>query len=60
MLEMPVLENQRLCIIATTDFDNAGSIAVMKRLGMQIAHNPQPTLPWLHVAGVLERDQWGL
>lgn len=45
-------------IIATTDFDNAGSIGVMKRLGMRIAHNPQPTPSWLQVVGVLERDQW--
>ena len=40
-------------IVATTTFDNAGSIAVMRRLGMRIERNPQPTPPWLQVVGVL-------
>lgn len=45
------------CIIATTDFDNAGSIGVMKRLGMRIARNPLPTPPWLQVVGLLENER---
>jgi RimJ/RimL family protein N-acetyltransferase len=41
-------------IVATTTFDNAGSIAVMRRLGMRIERNPHPTPPWLQVVGVLD------
>ncbi|MBZ0291250.1 MAG: GNAT family N-acetyltransferase [Anaerolineae bacterium] len=41
-------------IIATTDYDNAASIGVMRKLGMQIQHNPQPEPVWLQVVGVLE------
>jgi [ribosomal protein S5]-alanine N-acetyltransferase len=41
-------------IIATTDYDNAASIAVMRRLGMTIEHNPTPGDPhWFQVVGVL-------
>jgi RimJ/RimL family protein N-acetyltransferase len=41
-------------IVATTTFDNAASIAVMRRLGMRIEQNPRTTPPWLQVVGVLE------
>ncbi len=41
-------------IIATTDYDNAASIAVMGKLGMRIERNPSPDPPWLQVVGVLE------
>jgi RimJ/RimL family protein N-acetyltransferase len=41
-------------IVATTGAENAGSIGVMKRLGMQIEVNPRPEPPWLQVAGFLE------
>ena len=41
-------------IIATTDYDNAASIAVMGKMGMRIARNPSPDPPWLQVVGVLE------
>jgi RimJ/RimL family protein N-acetyltransferase len=41
-------------VVATTDYDNIGSIGVMRRLGMRIARNPHPDPPWLQVAGVVE------
>ena len=41
-------------ITATTEYDNAASIAVMRRLGMTIEQNPTPgDPPWLQVVGVL-------
>ena len=45
-------------IIAETDFDNTGSIAVMRSLGMKILTNPSGLPPHLQVVGVLERNQW--
>jgi hypothetical protein len=42
-------------IIAETDFDNAGSIAVMKRLGMKVLTNPYGSPAHLQVVGVLEK-----
>ena len=39
-------------IIATTEYDNAASIAVMHKLGMSIDHNPLPTPAWFQVVGV--------
>ncbi len=44
-------------IIAETDFDNAGSIAVMRKLGMKIGKNPLAEPPWLQVVGVLENNR---
>lgn len=41
-------------IVATTTYDNAGSIGVMKKIGMRIEQNPYPDPPWLQVAGILE------
>jgi len=40
-------------IVATTSYDNQPSIGVMRAMGMQVAHNPSPTPPWLQVVGVL-------
>lgn len=41
-------------IIATTEYDNAASMAVMRRLGMTIDQNPTPGDPhWFQVVGVL-------
>jgi RimJ/RimL family protein N-acetyltransferase len=42
-------------IIATTNFDNAASIAVMRKLGMRIETNTRGEPEWLQVVGVLER-----
>ena len=41
-------------IIATTDFDNVGSMGVMKKLGMRVEKNPLGEPPWCQVVGVLE------
>lgn len=43
-------------IVATTEYDNPASIAVMKRLGMSIERNPNPeVLPeWFQITGILE------
>jgi ribosomal-protein-alanine N-acetyltransferase len=42
-------------IVATTTYDNAGSIGVMRRVGMQIERNPYPDPPWMQVVGILEQ-----
>ena len=41
-------------IVATTDYDNAGSMGVMRRLGMRIERNPLPDPPWFQIVSVLE------
>jgi [ribosomal protein S5]-alanine N-acetyltransferase len=41
-------------VVATTAHDNAGSIGVMKRLGMRIERNPHPEPEWFQVVGTLE------
>jgi RimJ/RimL family protein N-acetyltransferase len=46
---------QTLClkrVVATTDYDNLASIAVMHKLGMRIERNPFPNPPWLQIVGV--------
>lgn len=43
-------------VVATTDYDNERSMAVMRRLGMRIERNPSPEPPWLQVVGVLWND----
>jgi [ribosomal protein S5]-alanine N-acetyltransferase len=40
-------------IVATTTYDNAASIGVMRKLGMRIERNPYPDPPWLQIVGVL-------
>jgi RimJ/RimL family protein N-acetyltransferase len=47
-------------LVATTEHDNAASLAVMRRLGMRLLANPHADPAWLQVAGVLdapERDR---
>jgi ribosomal-protein-alanine N-acetyltransferase len=44
-------------IVATTEYDNAPSVAVMKRLGMTIERNPDPTPEWFQVVGILENPR---
>ena len=46
-------------IIATTHFENAASIGVMRRLGMRVERNPLKSPPWLQVVGVLENPEAG-
>jgi len=43
-------------VVATTTYDNEGSMGVMSKLGMQIERNPFPDPPWLQVVGVLEHQ----
>ncbi len=40
-------------IVATTEHDNASSIAVMRRLGMTVERNPEGTPEWFQTVGVL-------
>ena len=46
-------------IIATTEYDNAASIGVMRKLGMRIERNPEPEPPYLQVVGVLRSPAAG-
>jgi ribosomal-protein-alanine N-acetyltransferase len=41
-------------LIATTDYDNLASQAVMRHLGMSIERNPRPDPPWFQVVGILQ------
>lgn len=41
-------------IVATTERDNAASIAVMRRLGMRVEENPLPEPEWFQVVGWLD------
>ena len=41
-------------IVATTEYENSASIAVMRRLGMRIERNPLPSPEWFQVVGILE------
>lgn len=44
-------------VIATTDTTNLASIAVMKKLGMRIEHNPCSEPAWMQVVGVIENGK---
>jgi RimJ/RimL family protein N-acetyltransferase len=44
-------------IVATTSFDNVGSMGVMVKLGMRIERNPHSEPPYLQVVGVLDNPQ---
>jgi hypothetical protein len=44
-------------VIATTMYDNAASMGVMRKLGIHIERNPYPDPPWLQVVGVLDNSQ---
>lgn len=41
-------------IVATTEYDNLASQAVMRKVGMTVTRNPLPDPPWLQVVGVLD------
>ena len=41
-------------LIATTEYDNAASMGVMRKLGMRIEKNPFSDPPWLQVVGILD------
>jgi RimJ/RimL family protein N-acetyltransferase len=44
-------------IVATTDDDNAGSMGVMRKLGMRLERNPHPEPAWFQMCGVLENRE---
>ena len=46
-------------IVATTTYDNAGSIAVMERLGMTIRRNRFDEPAWMQVVGLYEYGSGG-
>lgn len=53
-----LFDNLKLArVVATTEHDNAASIGVMRRLGMLIQTNPDPTPEWFQVVGILENPQ---
>jgi [ribosomal protein S5]-alanine N-acetyltransferase len=39
-------------IIATTEYDNEGSMGVMRKIGMTIERNPDSEPPWFQIVGV--------
>jgi [ribosomal protein S5]-alanine N-acetyltransferase len=41
-------------VVATTDYANLASQAVMRKLGLSLARNPLPDPPWLQVVGVIQ------
>lgn len=41
-------------VIATTDYDNLASQAVMRHIGMELRRNPSETPSWLQIVGVYE------
>jgi RimJ/RimL family protein N-acetyltransferase len=43
-------------IIATTEYDNLASQAVMRKLGMRLLRNPLPSPEWLQVVGVRDNN----
>ena len=43
-------------IVATTAYDNAASIGVMRKLGMRVEKNPLSEPPWFQVVGILENN----
>lgn len=44
-------------IVATTEHDNARSINVMRRLGMQLERNPRADPPWFQTVGILDNSE---
>ncbi len=44
-------------IIATTEYSNAASIGVMRKVGLTITRNPLSEPPWLQIVGVLENGR---
>mgnify|MGYP001822113057 CR=1 FL=1 len=44
-------------IIATTEYDNLASQAVMRNVGMTILSNPLPEPPWMQIVGMRYNDQ---
>jgi len=55
MIEHAFAEFRLRRIIATTEYDNHASQAVMRKLGMRLERNPLPEPPWLQVVGILQQ-----
>ena len=43
-------------IVATTTYDNAALMGVMRKLGMRIERNPMSEPLWFQVVGILENN----
>ena len=43
-------------LVATTEYDNFASQAVMTKLGMRLERNPFPEPPWLQLVGILDKS----
>jgi RimJ/RimL family protein N-acetyltransferase len=56
MVEYAFQSMQLRRVVATTTYDNKGSIGVMRKLGMRIERNPLPNPPWMQVVGMLENQ----
>ena len=56
MIEHAFAEFRLRRIIATTEYDNHASQAVMRRLGMRLERNPLPEPLWLQVVGILRQS----
>jgi RimJ/RimL family protein N-acetyltransferase len=41
-------------LIATTEYSNLASQAVMAKVGMRVERNPLPHPPWLEIVGIIE------
>lgn len=57
MIDYAFAEMNLARIVATTEYDNEASMAVMRRLGMSIERNPHPEPDWFQVVGVLENNE---
>ena len=44
-------------VTATTEYENAGSMGVMRKLGMRMERNPRLEPAWLQVVGVLDNPE---
>jgi RimJ/RimL family protein N-acetyltransferase len=45
-------------LVATTEFANEASLAVMRRLGMRIERNPLPEPAWFQAVGVIRNPRF--
>jgi RimJ/RimL family protein N-acetyltransferase len=53
MVEYAFSQLQVKRVVATTTYENAASVAVMRKLGMRVERNPFPDPPWLQFVGLL-------
>jgi RimJ/RimL family protein N-acetyltransferase len=45
-------------LVATTEYDNHGSMGVMGKLGMTLYRNALPEPEWFQVVGILRKEEW--